>query len=140
MSDIKSECDNIIKKICVMMSTDLDTIFVFVHIVVSLILVKYLMDNIVVLTLLLGFILGYISYDQKELPPYTFVLAGCIIYILEVLSTTTVTLNDLTQKNNKMPTYIDTIKKNIWKFPYYGIISYYLFLLFGYVEKINNKQ
>lgn len=85
------------------------------HIIATLILTSCLKKyNPVLLAILLTLILGYISYnEQSKLPIYVLFVFGIIIYIINIT-----TANICTEENN-----------NIWKIPFWGILTYYIFYI-----------
>ena len=82
------------------------------HIIATLVLTLCLKKyNPVLLTMLLTLILAYISYtEQENFPIYTLLIFGIVIYVIDILVANTGDGN-----------------KNIWKVPFWGILTYYVF-------------
>ena len=107
-----------------------DIIYQVSHIVIATILVICLKKyNTNILALLLIAMLGYLSFEeQNNIPIYTLISFGLGFYLINML----IIESPFDELNMKMKT--NKLLKNVWQIPYYGIISYYIMILFQNME------
>jgi len=103
----------------------LNELYSMSHIIIATILVVCLKRyNDKILTLLLLVMLVYLSYQEKNnIPIYTLFAIGTAYYLISML----VVRSPFDNEPNKK--YID----NLWQIPYWGIVSYYIIMISGYM-------
>jgi len=99
-------------------------LYIIIHLIVAIVLV-----------ILLSSMLGFIIYTtETNIPYYTFLLIGLLIWI-----TDTIINHNFSNKNdlqNIMPNINNTqIYDSLWKIPYYGIIGHYIFIILEKIQK-----
>lgn len=109
----------------------LNMIYLLSHIAFASILVICLKNtNTPLLAVLLSLTLGYISYDeQHNMPIYTLFLVGSLLYFFDLF------IIGKQSKDFEKTSILNTLKRTIWKLPYYGILSYYVILYVTYSFK-----
>lgn len=91
----------------------------------------------------LSIILSFVSYNEKEnIPIYFLFVVGLLMYLIEFIININTVVNIDTEKNNGIikNNFADTLKKTMWKIPFYGILGYYIKLLcdnINLIKKLN---
>jgi Na+/serine symporter len=108
----------------------IDTGYMISHIIIASIFVTCLKrKNPLLLLLLLSLILSYMSYEsQNERPLFVLILFGSMIYIIDMFIMNQDYPNDNDIDSNNKKTWIN----QLWKIPYYGILSHYIMLSGSY--------
>jgi hypothetical protein len=90
------------------------------HIVIATIFVICLNKNPSLLFILLGAIMGYISYSNMDaIKWYVFPSLGLLLYIADIL---------ISKHQYDGVTFLDIVFNTYWRMPYWGIMSYYIYL------------
>ena len=107
-----------------------DMIYLLTHIIFTIVLIICLKrTSPITLAIILSLILGYISYNERNIIPiYMLFICGSLIYVLNLFAMDNYFFYDNNLLSNNHKPKIKTFILNIWKIPYYGIISYYVML------------
>lgn len=120
--NIKSMQDNLTN--CFYDKSIQNAFFVMSHMIFSVTSVFFLKKyDPILLSIILSIILSFISYTEKKIIPMPLLfLMGFTLYFMDIFI---VDFNNFDNVDDKLK----SIKKTIWKIPFYGILIYYIKLI-----------
>ena len=126
--------DNMLSTLNIGKEVIIKYLIVMSHLLVTMMLCMALKKrHPIKLCVILSFIVGYLSYNEKSSPPYVLPILGFFIFSMKYLVDFLIEKTDSDPKNKMF----EQMETKLWEIPFYGIVSYYAYLLMKVIVQKN---